>query len=98
MRRFGRTLVLAPIDQRIPKGVVLVGHITGMREEPVANALALRHATAYLRQTRVQEAVNRRFSGVVAAGMKDVKFAKGYEPPKAPPAAAAKAPAPAKSN
>jgi EpsD family peptidyl-prolyl cis-trans isomerase len=78
-------------------GVVLVGHITGMRVEPVANALALRHATAYLRQTRVQEAVNRRFSGVVAAGMKDVKFAKAYEPPKTPPATAAKA-APAKSN
>ena len=79
-------------------GVVLVGHITGIREEPVANALALRHATAFLRQTRVQEAVNRRFGGVVAAGMKDVKFAKGYEPPKPPAAAAAKAPAPAKSN
>ena len=79
-------------------GVVLVGHITSIREEPVANALALRHATAFLRQTRVQEAVNRRFGGVVAAGMKDVKFAKGYEPPKPPAAAAAKAPAPAKSN
>ena len=80
-------------------GVVLVGHVTGIREEPVANALALRHATAFLRQTRVQEAVNRRFGGIVAAGMKDVKFAKGYELPKAPPAAAAaKAPAPAKSN
>ena len=81
-------------------GVVLVGHITGMRVEPVANALALRHATAYLRQTRVQEAVSRRFGAVVGAGMKDVKFAKGYEPPKPPAAAAAKAPpaAPAKSN
>lgn len=82
-------------------GVVLVGHVTGMRVEPVANALALRHATAYLRQLRVQEAVNRRFGGVVAAGMKEVKFAKGYEPPKPPPAAAAAkaaSAAPAKSN
>ena len=42
--------------------------------------------------------MNRRFSGVVAAGMKDVKFAKGYEAPKPPATAAAKAPAPAKSN
>jgi EpsD family peptidyl-prolyl cis-trans isomerase len=73
-------------------GVVLVGHIVSIREEPVPNALALRHATNYLRQTRVQEAVSRRFGGIVAAGMKDVKFAKGYEPPKAAPAAA-KAPA-----
>jgi hypothetical protein len=60
--------------------------------------VALRHATAYLRQLRIQEAVNRRFGGVVAAGLKDVKFAKGYELPK--PAAAPKASAatPAKSN
>jgi peptidyl-prolyl cis-trans isomerase C len=82
-------------------GVVLVGHIVGMREDPVPNSVALRHATAYLRQMRVQEAVGRRFGGVVAAGMKDVKFAKGYEPPK-PAAPAAKAPAapaaPAKTN
>jgi EpsD family peptidyl-prolyl cis-trans isomerase len=83
-------------------GVVLVGHIVGMREDPVPNSVALRHATAYLRQMRVQEAVGRRFGGVVAAGMKDVKFAKGYEPPKPAAPAAAKAPAapaaPAKTN
>jgi EpsD family peptidyl-prolyl cis-trans isomerase len=83
-------------------GVVLVGHIVGMREDPVPNSIALRHATAYLRQMRVQEAVGRRFGGVVAAGMKDVKFAKGYEPPKPAAPAAAKAPAapaaPAKTN
>jgi EpsD family peptidyl-prolyl cis-trans isomerase len=83
-------------------GVVLVGHIVGMREDPVPNSVALRHATAYLRQMRVQEAVGRRFGGVLAAGMKDVKFAKGYEPPKPAAPAAAKAPAapaaPAKTN
>ena len=78
-------------------GVVLVGHITSMREEPVPNAQALRHATNYLRQTRVQEAVSRRFGGVVQAGMKDVKFAKGYELPKPAATAAAKAPGAAKA-
>jgi len=78
-------------------GVVLVGHIVSIREEPVANALALRHATNYLRQTRVQEAVSRRFGGVVAAGMKDVKFAKGYEMPKPGAAPAAKTPAAGKA-
>lgn len=83
-------------------GVVLVGHIVGVRADPVPNSVALRHATAYLRQMRVQEALNRRFGGVVAAGMKDVKFAKGYEPPKPAAAARAKASAapaaPAKTN
>jgi EpsD family peptidyl-prolyl cis-trans isomerase len=80
-------------------GVVLVGHIVGMRDDPVPNSVALRHATAYLRQMRVQEAVGRRFGGVVTAGMKDVKFAKGYEPPKpAAPAATKPAVTPAKTN
>ena len=74
-------------------GVVLVGHIVGVRVDPVPNPAALRHATAYLRQVRIQEAVGRRFGGIVAGGMKDVKFAKGYELPKPGAAPAAKAPA-----
>jgi EpsD family peptidyl-prolyl cis-trans isomerase len=77
-------------------GVVLVGHVVGARVDPVPNELALRHATAYLRQTRVQETMGRRFGGVVAAGMKDVKFAKGYGPPAAAKAGAKAATAPAK--
>jgi len=78
---------------------VVVGHITGVRVDPVASDVAVRHATEYLRQTRVQEAVSRQFSSVVAQGLKDVKYAKGYEPPK--PAAkkpAPAAPAPAKAG
>jgi peptidyl-prolyl cis-trans isomerase C len=78
-------------------GAVLVGSITGVRIDPVANDLALKHATAYLRQRRVQESVNRRFGSVVQAGLKTVKYAKGYEPQKPAPAnAAAPAPAPGK--
>jgi peptidyl-prolyl cis-trans isomerase C len=72
---------------------VIVGHITGARVEPVANDAATRHATEYLRRTRVQETVQRQFGSVVAQGMKSVTYAKGYGPP-APPKAPAKAAAP----
>lgn len=71
----------------------IVGHITGVRVEPVANDAATRHATEYLRRTRVQETVQRQFGSVVAQGMKGVTYAKGYEPP-APPKAPTKAGAP----
>lgn len=75
---------------------VIVGHITGARVEPVANDAATRHATEYLRRTRVQETVQRQFGSVVAQGMKGVTYAKGYGPPAAPAKAApAKAAAPA---
>jgi peptidyl-prolyl cis-trans isomerase C len=79
--------------------IVVVGHITGSRVDPVTNEVAVRHATEYLRRTRVQEAVQRQFGSVVAQGLKTVTYAKGYEPPK-PPAkpAAAPAAAPAKSG
>jgi hypothetical protein len=50
--------------------------------------LAVRHATEYLRRSRVQETVNRQFGSVVQQGLKEVKYAKGYEAPK--PAATAK--------
>lgn len=80
-------------------GAVLVGSITGVRTDPVANDLAIKHATAYLRQRRVQESVNRRFGSVVQQGLKTVKYAKGYEPPKPPAAkAATSAPTPAKPS
>lgn len=75
---------------------VIVGHVTGARVEPVANDAATRHATEYLRRTRVQETVQRQFGSVVAQGMKGVTYAKGYGPPAAPAKAApAKAAAPA---
>lgn len=96
--RFVEQLVKIKSDDifAVPQnGVVLVGHVGAVRVDPVSNSEALRHATAYLRQNRIQEAVSRRFSGVLAAGVKDVKYAKAYEPPKppAPAKAAAKAPA-----
>jgi EpsD family peptidyl-prolyl cis-trans isomerase len=79
----------------VPQGnVLLVGRVSGVRTDPVANALAIRQATAYLRQQRVQEAVSRRFGSIVAQGMKDVQYAKGYAPPKPPAKAASPAGAP----
>jgi EpsD family peptidyl-prolyl cis-trans isomerase len=69
--------------------VVIAGHISGIKVDPVPNDLAVRHATEFLRRQRVQETVNRQFGSVVQQGLKEVKYAKGYEPPKP----AAKAPA-----
>lgn len=82
---------------------VLVGSIVSMRTDPVPNDLAIRHATNYLKQTRVQETVQRQFGSVVQAGLKEVQYAKAFEPPKPPAKGAAKTPtpaaaAPAKSN
>ena len=65
---------------------VVAGHISAIRVVPIANDLAVRHATDLMRRQRVQEAVNRQFGSVVQQGLKDVKYAKGYEPQK--PAAA----------
>jgi EpsD family peptidyl-prolyl cis-trans isomerase len=81
--------------------LVFVGTITATRDDPVANPLAMRHATEYLRQRRVQETVSRQFGSVVQSGLKEVQYAKAYEPPKpakAPasrPAAGAPAASPA---
>jgi len=61
---------------------VIAGHISGVKVDPVPNDIAVRHATEYLRRQRVQEAVNRQFGSVVQQGLKEVKYAKGYEPPK----------------
>ncbi len=70
--------------------VMIVGHVTGVRVDPVGNDIAVRHATEYLRRSRVQQAVQRQFGSVVAQGMKEVSYAKAYEPPKPPAKAAAK--------
>ncbi|HEY3948378.1 SurA N-terminal domain-containing protein [Phenylobacterium sp.] len=83
-----------------PGGTVIAGHIVDTKVDPVGNDIAKRHATEYLRRTRVQETINRQFGSVVQQGLKDVKYAKGYEPVKRPaakpgatPAAPAAAPA-----
>lgn len=83
----------------LPQGnFVLAGRIREVKTVPVPNNVAVKHATDYLRATRVREAVGRRFGSTVAAGRKDVKYNKAYEPPKpaakgAAPAAKAGAPA-----
>ncbi|HZZ34030.1 MAG TPA: SurA N-terminal domain-containing protein [Phenylobacterium sp.] len=85
-------LKLKPDDVFIvPQGnnTVIAGHISGIKVAPVPNDVATRHATEYLRRLRVQEAVNRQFGSVVQQGLKEVKYAKGYEAPK--PAAVATA-------
>ena len=63
--------------------LVVVGHITDSAVQAVANDLAVRHATEYLRRSRAQEAVQRQFGSAVSAGLKNVTYAKGYEPSKA---------------
>lgn len=77
-------------------GRIVVGHVTGVRLDPVANDLAIRHATEYLRRTRIQETMQRQFGSVVTQGLKTVTYAKGYGPPKpaGKPAATGAAPAP----
>lgn len=81
----------------VPQGnVVLAGRIREIKTVPVPNSVAVKHASDYLRATRVREAVGRRFSSTVAGGRQEVKYNKGYEPPKPPAkgaAPAAKAPA-----
>jgi len=76
-------------------GGVFVGKITNVKVDPVDAATANRHAAAYLRAARTQEAMSRRLGPVVFQGMKTVKYNKAYQPPKPP--AAAKAAAPAKA-
>ena len=79
---------------------IMVGTITAVRSDPVPSNIAIGHATNYLRQTRIQESVQRQFGSVVQAGLKDVQYAKAYEPtkPKAPAKPAVAPAAPAKSN
>ena len=76
--------------------VLVAGHVAGVRVEPAPSNIAERHATEYLRRSRIQEAVNRQFGAVVQQGMKEVKYAKGYEPPK--PAATSPKPAAAPAS
>lgn len=71
--------------------VVIAGHISGVKIDPPPSDIATRHATEFLRRSRIQEAVNRQFGSAVQQGLKNVKYAKGYEPPK--PAGAAAKPA-----
>jgi len=82
----------------LPVGNVLVAnHIRDTKVAPVDDALAVRHATAYLKQLHTQEAVRRQFQASLAAAQKDVQYSKAYKPaapaPAAKPAAAPAAPA-----
>ena len=80
-------------------GQIILGHVTDLAVQPVPNDLAVRHATDYLRRTRAQDAIQRQFGPVVAQGMKNVTYAKGYELPKSPaPSPAASPTAPAKAK
>lgn len=65
--------------------VVIAGHISGVKVDPPPSDIATRHATEFLRRSRIQEAVNRQFGAAVQQGLKEVKYAKGYEPPKPGP-------------
>jgi EpsD family peptidyl-prolyl cis-trans isomerase len=70
----------------VPNGNILVANrIKETRVVPVPNDQAVKHATAYLKGQRTQEAMQRQFGGIMQAAKKDVVYSKAYEP-KAPPA------------
>jgi hypothetical protein len=73
-------------------GVVLVGRIKELKTQPVADDVALKHATQLLRAQRTQESLRRQFTQIAAAAKSKVKYNKDYAPP-APPKAGAAAPA-----
>lgn len=79
----------------VPSGNLLVGnHITETREVPLAPDVAAKQAANYLKSRRTQEALQRQFGQILAAGKKDVVYAKGYEPPASAKGATAPAAAP----
>lgn len=85
----------------LPAGnLISVNQIRETRVQPVSADAATRHATQYLTTKRTREAVQRQMASTIAAGRKEVKFAKAYEPApvpaKSPPKpASAQPPAPA---
>jgi EpsD family peptidyl-prolyl cis-trans isomerase len=87
-------LVKMPPDEVfiVPSGNLLVAnHIKETRVVPVPNDQAVKHATAYLKSQRTQEALERQFGGILQAAKKDVVYSKAYQPPA--PAKPATAPA-----
>ncbi|HEX7886143.1 MAG TPA: hypothetical protein VF474_09215 [Phenylobacterium sp.] len=92
--RFVEQLLKLPPNEVFvaPQGnVVLVGRVREIKTVPAPSNVANKHAADYLRATRVREAVGRRFGAAIAAAQKDVKYNKGYEPPKPPAKGAAPA-------
>lgn len=83
----------------LPQGnAVMVGTVQQVQTDTVPNNVAVQHATQYLKSQRTQEALQRSFGQMVAAGRADVKYNKAYEPPKPPAKAAATPPAKAEAN
>ena len=72
-------------------GLFLANRITETKVAPVPADAAAKQASGYLKNKRTQEAIRRQFSQILAAGKKDIKYAKAYEPPPAPKAGAAPA-------
>lgn len=64
--------------------LLMVAKITGIKTEPVSDAVAVRHATAVIRSQRTQESMQRQLRSIIAAGRSKVKYNKDYEPPKPP--------------
>jgi EpsD family peptidyl-prolyl cis-trans isomerase len=79
----------------VPSGNLLVGnHVLETRDVPIAPDAAAKQAGAYLKSRRTQEALQRQFGQLLAAGKKDIVYAMGYQPPAAAKAGAGPAPAP----
>lgn len=78
----------------VPAGnLVVINRITGSQVVPVPPDLAFKQASQVLKAKRTKEAIGRKFQSELAAAKKDIKYNKEFQP--APPAAPAKAGAPA---
>lgn len=64
---------------------VVANRIRDSKDMPLTGEPAMKHATAYLKAQHTREALQNQFGSVVAAGKKEIKYAKAYEPAKAAP-------------
>lgn len=84
--------------QTVAGNLYTLGKVREVKTEPVSGEAAMSRAMEQLRLQRAQEAVGRRFGGVLAQAKGEVKYSKAYEPspastaPAAGPKPAAKAP------
>jgi EpsD family peptidyl-prolyl cis-trans isomerase len=84
--------------QTVSGNLYTLGKVREVKTDPVSGQVAVSRAMDQLRTQRAQEAVGRRFSGVLAQAKNQVQYSKAYEPSAAPakpaagPQPAAKAP------
>jgi EpsD family peptidyl-prolyl cis-trans isomerase len=80
--------------QTVSGNLYTLGKVREVKVEPVSGEAAVSRAMEQLRGQRAQEAVGRRFGGVLAQAKNEIKYSKAYEPSPTP-AAPASTPKPA---